>query len=580
MSRKQIKKAASLALACLICLLSLTMAACSSSDTAMSYKGKSISESDYAYVMAFLKGYYEYQYSQMASYYGSQISLEQMYDYEMSEGVTFEKQLIKTIDESCMMMLVVEQLCDELGLKIQDEETLAQIRDAIQQLRDDYGGEDALEIELAKRGFTTSALERYERYSSLLTLLHDYRYGDNGIARIPDEDVLNSFQANYVKAEGYVYSFRESDGNGGSVARVVDLTKDLTDAQILVAFLRLFVKVEYLSYEHQAEAEAAMKSLSEGTAPADLYGNAKTHLEPACILKTEADNGLYKNVETNGEWTLVTEEDGCYVVRRSEVVDEDLQGMEQTVREAVSSELAQDYFKKEYVTVQHILYDLADEEKAKSVYEGLKAGTTTFDEHKSETKDSGTKYTFTKGRMASEFETDSFTLKENEYALTKTTYGWHVIQRLPLDLEGYDENDVLASMSASVLREEAGNAFAQLKDRTSSEPFFTSPEDGAAYTYSEPTVLNLTNLNERLAEALKAAKEGEVVRVELNGYGVYILHRLSAGQEDVEKVKSEILSPLESEAFHNYLTGFYDQVTVNQNVLDRFNVRTAESFYY
>ncbi|MBP5230970.1 MAG: peptidylprolyl isomerase [Clostridia bacterium] len=573
----KIRKIMALSIACLLCVLSLTLASCSSSGTAMSYKGKTLSESDYAYIMSFLKGYYDYYYTQYASYYGATITLEDLYDRAGDDGVTFAEQLRKTVDETAMMMLVVEQLCDELGIRVQDETTIEQIRQSTQDLKDDYGGEDALEISLAKLGFSTSSLERYEYYNALLTLLKEYRYGENGIARLPDEDVRKEFDASYVKSEGYVYSYYETDASGSRTERVVDLTGSISDAEVEAAFPRLFVKAEYLSFGHGEDAEQALGRLTGGTDPSDLYETADAHIEPTCILLSEAEKGVYAGLNADGAWHLVAEEDGSYVVRVSEVSSSDLAGNEPAVKEALVAEKAEDFFKDNYVTVQHILYDLADEEKAKAVYDGLVAGTTTFEEHLSETMDGGSKYTFTKGKMATEFEQDSFALAEGSYSLTKTTYGWHVIQRLPLDPDGFVLSDVLSAMSRDLIRSEAEAAYQTLKSGTVP---FSAPAEDAGYAYSEPTVLKLSNLNGTMANALKDAKVGEVVYLDLPGNGVYILRKLETEQADLDSVADDILSPLQSQAFHDYLSGFYDQVSVNDEAVGRFNIRTRPTFYY
>ena len=543
----------------------------------MRYKDKTITEQDYAYVMAFIKGYYEYYYAQMAAYYGTSVTLDSLWDNAADDGTTFAQQMTQTVDESCMMILITEQLAEENGLKVQDEEVLASIKDALDQLKEDAGGEDALQIELAKKGFSLDQLERYELYNALLSLLKDYRYGENGAARIPEEDIRKAFDDSYVKAEAYLFPYYTYDESGNRVQNVLDLTASISDETVHSAFLNTFVKVEYLSYDEKAEAEAALAKLDAGTEPSELYADSQSHITPACVSASEAEQAMYEGIAADGAWHLVEEEDGVYLVRKSGVGEADLEGMEQTVREAIRSEEAEAFFLTDFVTVEHILYD--DEAKAKEVYEGILANTTTFAEHTSETKDSGTTYTFSRGVMVKPFEDAAFELEEDGYALVQTDYGWHLIHRLPLDKEQYSEDEALAALSRAILEDEAEALFAEMK-KAGSSYVFVSPAEDAHYTYSEPSVLELESLNADMADALKNAGDGELLTLNIASSGIYLFRKNATDDADLQSVYDDVASPLINEAFYNYITGFYDQVMVDNEALAKFNIRTAESYYY
>ena len=110
--------------------------------------------------------------------------------------------------------------------------------------------------------------------------------------------------------------------------------------------------------------------------------------------------------------------------------------------------------KEKYVTAKHIL--VQDEETAKNIIKKLSNGTSFDDlsnEHNIDPGATPSGYTFTAGEMVPEFEEASFNLKENQYTQTpvKSTYGYHVILRLPLDtvwIEG-NKSTVISNLAAS-----------------------------------------------------------------------------------------------------------------------------------
>lgn len=130
-------------------------------------------------------------------------------------------------------------------------------------------------------------------------------------------------------------------------------------------------------------------------------------------------------------------------------------------RSCTSDEEIKDYAEKNYVRVSHILVSTLDEnglpldgealnektELANSLYQRAVAGEN-FDELiKEYGEDPGMVaspqgYFFTTGKMVQEFEDKSFELEVGKISEpVKTSYGYHIIKKLPLDVEAEIENE-------------------------------------------------------------------------------------------------------------------------------------------
>ena len=580
---KRLKKGAAKLLAkplALLLALVLTLgmlASCSAGgDKAMWYGEQELSEADYAYLMAMIKEYYAYY---CYYYYGTELS--NMWEEKLEDDKTFADMLTETVNDSAKMMLVVEQLCAEAGLTIEDKDTLAEISDYMQEMADDYGGKDAMEIELAKLGMSSSTVERYERYNQMLSLLRDYRYGKNGVARISREEVQKTFLDSYAKVEGYFYSYLLSDSNGAYDFYQYDFASDYAEEDVTAFFTERFLRVNYLRFKKEADAKDAYTALTEGSATYETYEKtADAAKEDAYLTELDMSETLYAGISgTEPEsWFLSGEEDGYYyVMQRLAFTASDLDDdAEKTVRKAMLKQEAKAFFKENYVTVKHILYK--DEAKAKEVYDAILAGKTTFEDHEEDTIDSNVKYTFTHGAMVEEFDTAAYKMKVGAYELVQTDYGWHLMTRLELDDEGFDLEDTTAAMSREFLREESEKMYNDLK---AGKAKFEKPADkNAFYSYSEPTLLDLSIQDEALKEAVEKAKDGEIIRVDLDGYGVYILRKSAIADEDLDEVYDTVEEPLVQEAFYSYLEGFFDAVRVDNEVLGRFDIKTAKTLSY
>ncbi len=113
----------------------------------------------------------------------------------------------------------------------------------------------------------------------------------------------------------------------------------------------------------------------------------------------------------------------------------------------ITDEQKDEYFKNHFWRAKHLLLltqDKTDEEKKEikkkidELYEQVKAGAD-FDELISQyNEDPGVEqnpdgYVFTDGEMVPEFQEGVSSIAESEFNLVETSYGYHIVQRLPLD---------------------------------------------------------------------------------------------------------------------------------------------------
>lgn len=578
---KNFKKILSLLL--VLVLMVCSLASCSGDvgigggDVVMRYGDCVLTETDYAYLLSYVKGYYEYMFMNQ---YGSSFVMDDFMDMEMStDGMTLAEMLDSAVQEAAKMMLVVEQICKDNNLKITDADSLKEIETYMSDLEHNYGGRDAFAIQLAKLGYNASAVERYEQYNLYLGLLKDFRYGENGSARLPEAEVEKIFAENYVRAEGYLYSYTDSSRN----PILYDFASEYA-AEDVKAFYGENYLIDYLSFKDEAKAKEAYDALSSGEGTTEdfvesCYKSATNKFVSQHSLSASLYDGMMSTEV--GAWYLSGAEGGVYyVIRRNAVTDELYnETMEKNVRDAMLLEEAYAYFLENFYTVRHILY--TDKAKATQVYNDILAGKTTFAEHEKDTQDGGVQYTFTDGVMVEEFEAAAKTMEIGSYQLVEADYGWHLMTRLELDTKtGFSASDAVAAMSRDLFKEDALKQLSALKSGTA----FAEPAKGAMYTYSKPTLLNLSEQLAVLSDAFKKAEVGEYFMVDATGYGIFLLQKQATTAEDLKSVYEKIEETLVSDAYYEYIHTFFDSVTVNQEVLNRFNVRTAHGlddiFYY
>ncbi len=545
-------------------------------DVVMRYGDQELTEEDYAYLMSFVKGYYEFM---LISQYGSGFDMDAFLATE--QGADFAEVLEGSVQEAAKMLLVVEQLCAENGLEVTDADSIKDMETFIADLTEHYGGEDQAAIALAKMGFNMSSVKRYDRYNLLLNVLNEYRYGEKGMAKIPESEVRKEFEANYVKAEGYLFNYYQKDGTYFQYDFGAEYAYSDVEAYFLANYL-----IDYVAFEDEAKAKEAYDALSaEEKELKEFYDTCKQRAEGKFVTSRDMSADLLDGLKATeeGAWYLSASVGGLYYVIHRLPVSVDLlkEDMEKSVRTAMVSEKAYEFFCENFFTVRHILY--TDEAKANQVFEDIKAGKTTFAEHEKDTVDSGLQYTFTdNGQMVPQFETAAKEMKVGEYRLVKTDYGWHLMTRIELDLTKYSAATAVSAMTRIKLLEEAQKALTAAKGGTA----FAEPEEGALYSYTKAEVLSLADFQSYKAmyDGFKNTKVGDCFMAEVPGQGIFVLKIHELNDEDFSEKYEDIEKSLVSSSFYDYLKSFFDNVVVYEDVLNRFNIIDTtvldDIFYY
>lgn len=267
------------------------------------------------------------------------------------------------------------------------------------------------------------------------------------------------------------------------------------------------------------------------------------------------------------------------------------------VYEDITDKQAKEYFDENYVKVQHILYmtvdtnqqPLSDEKVAEAkknandAYNAIINGEATFEEKTKDNQDSGTEYVFTHGNMVKEFEEAAFEMKPDDIRLVETEYGLHIIKKLAIGNEDFEEktDEVKQVISQKRIGEKANDMYEKLK---SGEAEFVDGGEDAAYTYTPDIIFTEGEINEDIIKIVSEMKTGEVYLYPIvssgNDYGYYLLKKADLEDKDLESRYSTVEDKLVTNAFEEYMKAHYDSITVNQEELDKFDVVTTVSFPY
>ena len=272
-----------------------------------------------------------------------------------------------------------------------------------------------------------------------------------------------------------------------------------------------------------------------------------------------------------------------------------------------TDEEIKEYFNSNYVKVKHVLFQTADahgnefsdEKKAKAKADAEKAlesiinGEKTLDDYKTVSSDNGYIYTFTYGDMLKEFEEKAFEIKVDDVAMVKTEYGYHIMQKLPLEesdligtkndkgeLKGGKKDNVIEKLSAAKIRKEANDYYEKLK---SGEIKDFNKDDKDIYVYYDAASYPIES--DFFAKELKDKKAEEFILKDLENYhhkesnvnynGVYILKKAANKRENLtDDIYKNIEQKFIYDAYNKYLDSFDDQVEIDNDVISKFNIAT------
>ncbi|MBQ9848032.1 MAG: peptidylprolyl isomerase [Clostridia bacterium] len=305
----------------------------------MSYGDFTLTESEYMYLASYVKDSVVYsQQSTLYQYTGTVYDESEILAMPVDDETTIADYIEDCAIEFGQQMLIIEALCNGAGITITDETALDEISQNLADLEYAYGGEDLFDIALVRLGFTKSGIERFERFSKLYDLIYDYRYGENGTAKVSESDVKKYFTDNYLRYEGCVYSYVDNEKNEY-------ITFEYSDEEVKNYFYSDYVKVCHVLYktvdssnkkldsekiaEKKAKAEAALAAVTSGE---KTMNDIKSETEDSGFEYTFTRGQMVEAFEKAafemeiGEVRMVETEYGYHIMQKLETTDEQLFG--------------------------------------------------------------------------------------------------------------------------------------------------------------------------------------------------------------------------------------------------------------
>ena len=294
----------------------------SSADTKVFEYGSSyITSGLYGYIFSEEKTDYLYVSSEYAEYLsGSPVAdTVSFWNKTASNGKTFAKLLTDNINDYCKELVTVKELASKNNVKVTNKEDLTKIDTIVEDLINDHGSENDLDLFLYKFGIKTSDLRNYYNDVFLIEALKDFYYGENGSRKIPDNEITGYFFDNYVK------------------------------------FTHIFIKFGVTPGETTEETRERAKTLFEDIKSGkeifeDHLDDSYDKHDPVVLGKGEAYEEFEKAVfdAGTGEYIISEFDKGVYIVRKEELAESDISDSYQKIESALIDEAFGSYLKEFY----------------------------------------------------------------------------------------------------------------------------------------------------------------------------------------------------------------------------------------
>lgn len=281
------------------------------SDTVvMSYEGNTIKSGMYAFIFSALKTNYLY----LLQLYGDTDFVEDtetFWNMKADDGQTFAKSVTDDINNHCRMLLICKKMAEEYGVSL-DVKAEEAVTDEYNDYVSSYGGEEELDVFLARYGIGTDELTEYLRMKQTISALRTKLCSAGGLCEVKDEDVYSEIDKRYVKVKHIYLLNSKYDGDALSKAE------------------------ELLS-----QIESGEKKFDDFAGLSD--DNAMSEYKDGFLVDLEETEENYASLAKGlevGKSGVCKAENGAYLVTRCEMTEED----KKTKYDTVWGELADKSF--------------------------------------------------------------------------------------------------------------------------------------------------------------------------------------------------------------------------------------------
>jgi parvulin-like peptidyl-prolyl isomerase len=349
----------------------------------------------------------------------------------INDDMTIAQNVTDSVLELCKQALLIDYFCKEFGLSITDETALNDLDAIMEEVINDFGGEDLLAIELSEYGITIDQMRAYYEQEAKIKLLEEYWYGELGSRRIPSSDVEESYFDSYIKIDAMTFIFVDSETN----SIIIDET--ITDEESRAYFDEHYVKVQHILYmtvdtngeplsEEEIElaeqnANESFDAITSGEATFEekKEDNEDSGSEYVFTYGKMVDEFEEASFEMEpGEVRLVETEFGYHIIKKFETNDDDFESKLDDVKQSLS---------KERMT-----------EKVNDLYDRLVSGEAEFVEGDEDDYFFTEGQLLTKGGLEQELEDLLFDMEpgeivKHEIIESNTTVGYYIFQRNELE---------------------------------------------------------------------------------------------------------------------------------------------------